>query len=288
MMGEAVRLVVMLVIVASLVGILIKEVGKRRRGEVCLDLLYRLSASLNFAERDRFGYLHLISMHSSACGWNMGKSCDCGFVSLRSIRAEASDWLAKIGGTLLLLLCLSGAASAETPTTTSGVSAFFAAERIMSSTGPAQDEAAGVAFGQVGFGRFGLGGWVLVTGTLQSNQLDVTKVRVLELALAPHWYAYQAKGVAIGPTLVLSSQYGYNTSGEPLVKRSAVTWGGGLHLGGKGSWATLLYGEHEVVGPRAFMGIAHLALSDSTALNADLAQAGGVYQVRLRACYGKR
>jgi len=187
-----------------------------------------------------------------------------------------------------LMLFASLPVYAETPVTETGASVYLAAERVMSSAGPAQDEAAGVAFGQVGFGRFGLGGWVLVTGTLQSNQLDVTKVRVLELALAPHWYAYQAKGVAIGPTLVLSSQYGYNTSGEPLVKRSAVTWGGGLHLGGKGSWATLLYGEHEVVGPRAFMGIAHLALSDSTALNADLAQAGGVYQVRLRACYGKR
>jgi hypothetical protein len=195
---------------------------------------------------------------------------------------KGTGWFCVIAAVLIL----AARCQAEEPVTETGASAYFAAERILSSAGPAQDEAAAIAFGQIGFGRWGMGALVKATGTLQPGVLDVSRVRTLELAIAPHWYAYQYQGVAVGPTAWLSGIYGYDTNGIPLKTLSPVTWAGGVRFGGRGAWGIVGYGDHAIVGRGAVQAAAHLPLGDRTALNADLAQSGDRYQVRLRACFG--
>ena len=159
----------------------------------------------------------------------------------------------------------------------------------MRSEGSAIDEAGMCAFGQAGFGRWGVGAYAHTSNTsaTPAQAFDPQSVRVLELGTAVHWYAVAEKGIAVGPTAWIGGMFGYSTEGPPLEKKAFATWGVGARFGGYGSWAQVGYGDSEAVGPNAFQVLGHIQTTDHTAIGGHLESAGGkTWRVAIRICAG--
>ena len=169
-----------------------------------------------------------------------------------------------------------------------GAALYFCGQRLMSSEGPAVDDAGACAFGQVGFGRYGVGGWLMATGATQSTSIDVSHVRVLQVGTEFHAYLAQQQGFAVGPAAWIAGTYGYSTDGVPLIRRSPATYGAGARFGGHGVWGIFGFGGSERVGPQAITANVHIPWGDRAALGGVLEQsmATGTWAVDLRACLG--